>query len=405
MSNCIVAQSGGPSPVINATLAGIIKENQKQHRYDHVYGGLYGIEGVLQEQFVDLTAMSDEENQKLRQTPSCALGTGRYKLKRDNSADFQRMMEIMEKYDVETFFYIGGNDSMDAVAALHTYAQKKGKTQLQFIGCPKTIDNDLMMVDHAPGFGSSAKFIANTTLQCWYDLYSYPAARKEVLIVETMGRDEGWLASTACLSGKVDLLIVPEIPFDKEVFLRRVQEVMDAKSKCVIVVSEGARYVDGTYVSAAENWNELYANAVLGGAGRALEQMIVEAGISPRCRVQELSLAQRCHATELSLVDVEESYQLGAYALQCASLSDVSGKMVGLKRKDRAQYEVEYTMVDANQVASFVQNFPTDWLLDEYRGITEEAYRYLTPLIAGTPVLIEEENGMPAYVAPYYLAK
>ena len=219
MANCIVAQSGGPSSVINATLAGIIKANQLNPLYDHVYGGINGIEGVLQERFVDLTKMTERENLILRQTPSSALGSCRYKLKRDNLEDFEKIMKIMEKYNVETLFYIGGNDSMDTVASLSEYAKRNGIKNRRFIGCPKTIDNDLEQIDHAPGFASAAKFIATTALQCWQDVNVYPASRKEVFILETMGRDAGWLAASACLSNIVDILILPEKNFDKETVL------------------------------------------------------------------------------------------------------------------------------------------------------------------------------------------
>ena len=403
MSNCIVAQSGGPSSVINATVAGVVKANQMNQFYDHVYGGLNGIEGILQERFVDLTNMSEEENLMLRQTPSSALGSCRYKLKRDNVADFERIIEIMDKYDIETLFYTGGNDSMDTVAALSEYAAKNNITNHRFVGCPKTIDNDLMETDHCPGFASTAKFIATTALQCWYDVNVYPASRKEVFILETMGRDAGWLAASACLSGKVDILIVPEVAFDKELFLKRVKEIIDEKSKCFVVVSEGAHYADGTYISAGEAKNDLFGHAVLGGAGKALESMILDADVAPRCKVQDLSTAQRCHATEQSLVDVTESFRLGMSAqMHTASDPKFTGKMVGVRRKDCEEYDAEYFAVDADKVANFVKNFPTEWLLPDYAGITEEGFKYMKPLIQGQPTIIYKD-GLPAYVTPYYM--
>ena len=254
MANCIVAQSGGPTSVINATIAGIVRANQMNPVYDKVLGGLNGIEGILNERFYDLTNMSEEENRILRQTPSSALGSCRYKLKRDNVADFEKLIKIMEKYDVETLFYTGGNDSMDTVAALSEYARKHGITSRRFVGCPKTVDNDLMETDHCPGFASAAKFIATTALQTWLDVNVY--TRQEVFILETMGRDAGWLAASACLSGHVDILILPEMDFDKEAFLKRVAECIAEKNKCYIVVSEGAHYADGTYIAAGEAKND-----------------------------------------------------------------------------------------------------------------------------------------------------
>ena len=200
MSNCIVAQSGGPTSVINATVAGIVKANQLNPLYEHVYGGLNGIEGILAEHFVDLTNMSDEENRILRQTPSSALGSCRYKLKRDQVADFEKIIAIMDKYDIETMFYTGGNDSMDTVAALSAYARQHKIENHRFVGCPKTVDNDLMLTDHCPGFASAAKYIATVALHSWLDVNVYPSSRQEVFILETMGRDAGWLTAASVLA-------------------------------------------------------------------------------------------------------------------------------------------------------------------------------------------------------------
>ncbi|MDO5085695.1 MAG: diphosphate--fructose-6-phosphate 1-phosphotransferase, partial [Erysipelotrichaceae bacterium] len=289
MANCIVAQSGGPSSVINATIAGVVKANQMNPIYETVYGGLNGIEGILQERFVDLTHMSEEENRILRQTPSSALGSCRYKLKRENIKDFEKLFEIMEKYNVETLFYTGGNDSMDTVAALSEYAKEKGITNRRFVGCPKTVDNDLQHTDHCPGFASAAKFIATTAMQTWLDVNVY--TRQEVFILETMGRDAGWLAASACLSGIVDLVVLPEVPFNKEVFLAEVKKCIDAKNKCYVVVSEGVKYPDGTYLAAGEAKNDGFGHAVLGGAGNAIKNMILESKTAERCKVQDLSTA------------------------------------------------------------------------------------------------------------------
>ncbi len=403
MANCIVAQSGGPSSVINATLAGIIKANQLNPLYDHVYGGINGIEGVLQERFVDLTKMTERENLILRQTPSSALGSCRYKLKRDNLEDFEKIMKIMEKYNVETLFYIGGNDSMDTVASLSEYAKRNGIKNRRFIGCPKTIDNDLEQIDHAPGFASAAKFIATTALQCWQDVNVYPASRKEVFILETMGRDAGWLAASACLSNIVDILIVPEKNFDKETVLEEIKACINAKSKCFVVISEGAHYPDGTYVSAGEARNDLFGHAVLGGAGKALEEMILDSGVCARCKVMDLSSSQRCHATEQSAVDVNESFRLGLSAHMRSMDPSFTGKMVSIRRRtDIDEYDVEFTAIDADRVANFVRNFPEKWLLPNFRGITEEALDYMRPLIKGTPDIIMKD-GLPEQTVPFYM--
>ncbi|MBQ1321935.1 MAG: 6-phosphofructokinase [Solobacterium sp.] len=400
MANCIVAQSGGPTSVINATIAGIVRANQMNPVYDKVLGGLNGIEGILNERFYDLTDMSEEENRILRQTPSSALGSCRYKLKRDNVADFEKLIKIMEKYDVETLFYTGGNDSMDTVAALSEYARNHGVTGRRFVGCPKTVDNDLMETDHCPGFASAAKFIATTALQTWLDVNVY--TRQEVFILETMGRDAGWLAASACLSGHVDILILPEMDFDKDAFLKRVAECIAEKNKCYVVVSEGAHYADGTYIAAGEAKNDGFGHAILGGAGKALENMILTTNTASRCKVQDLSTAQRCHASEQSLVDVTESFNLGMSAHMRSADGVFTGKMVGIRRKDTEKYDVEYFAIDADKVANFVKNFPKEWILPDMKGITEEGYNYLRPLIEGSPDLIMKD-GLPAYVTPYYM--
>lgn len=400
MSNCLVAQSGGPSSVINATVAGVVKANQLNQVYDTVYGGLNGIEGILNERLVDLTNMSEEENRILRQTPSSALGSCRYKLKRENVQDFEKLIQVMEKYDIETLFYTGGNDSMDTVAALSEYAKAKGITNRRFVGCPKTVDNDLMVTDHCPGFASAAKFIATTAMQTWLDVNVY--TRQEVFILETMGRDAGWLAASSCLSGIVDLVVLPEQPFNKEVFLGEVKKCIAEKNKCYVVVSEGVRYPDGTYLAAGEAKNDGFGHAILGGAGNALKNLILESGSASRCKVQDLSTAQRCHASEQSLVDVEESFKLGMSAHMRSMDKTFTGKMVGVKRKDTAEYDVEYFATDASNVANHVKNFPAEWILSNYRGISDEAYSYLRPLIQGEPVIIMKD-GIPAYVKPYYM--
>lgn len=399
MGNCIVAQSGGPTSVINATLAGVVKANQLNPIYKTVLGGLNGIEGILLEKFVDLSNMSEEENYILRQTPSSALGSCRYKLKRSNVADFERLFEILEKYDVDTMFYIGGNDSMDTVFALSEYAAAHNITNRRFVGCPKTVDNDLMVTDHCPGYASAAKFIASTALQTWLDVNVY--TRQEVFILETMGRDAGWLAASACLSGIVDLVVLPEIAFDKEVFLAEVKKCIAEKNKCYVVVSEGARYADGTYLAAGEAKNDGFGHAVLGGAANAVKDLILNSGAANRCKVQDLSTAQRCHSTEQSLVDVEESFKLGMSAHMRSANPSFTGQMVGVKRKDSAVYDVEFFATAASNVANHVKNFPVAWAQANYRGVTDEAIAYMRPLIQGQPV-ITYKNGVPAFVKPYY---
>ena len=404
MANCLVAQSGGPTSVINATVAGVVKANQLNPIYDRVLGGLHGVEGIMEELFVDLTDMTDFDNKVLRQTPSSALGSCRYKLKRENTADFELLFKIFKKYDIEAVFYTGGNDSMDTVTALAEYAEAHKIEGIQFIGCPKTVDNDLMVMDHSPGFASAAKFIATTVSQTWLDSTVY--TRDDVFILEAMGRDAGWLAASSCVTGVVDVLVLPEVPFDKDAFLAAVKKNVETKNKCYIVVSEGVRYADGSYLSAQKSKDDTFGHAVLGGAGAALREMILEAGISPRAKVQDLANAQRSHATEQSKVDVEESFQLGMSAHMHSVDKSFTGQTVYLTRREGVEgYDVVYHATPSKNIANHVRHFPEEWMLPNFEGITEEALNYFRPLMVGTPVIIYDENGLPVHTEPFYMRK
>lgn len=399
MGNCLVAQSGGPTAVINASLAGVVRANQLNPVYDHVYGGLYGIEGVLDGKLYDLTNLTGHEIDLLKQTPSSALGTCRYKLKRGNDADFERLVSIMNEHDIEVMFYIGGNDSMDTVDALSQWAADHNMLQ-RFVGIPKTVDNDLVPVDHCPGFPSAAKIAAQITHATYLDYAAY--TRPEVFVLETMGRDAGWLAASCCVSGDVDLLVLPEVDFDKEAFLAEVQKKFDEKGECYIVVSEGAHYADGGYVSAGETAHDGFAHAVLGGAGAVIKQMIIDAGIVPRGIVQDLSRAARSSNFAQSSVDVTEAYELGMSAHMRSVNPAFTAQVVGVKRGSDIQgkYNAEYFAGPASEFANVVKHFPQEWILPNYQGITEDAFAYFKPLMEGEPKLIIEGT-MPATLVPF----
>lgn len=400
MGNCLVAQSGGPTSVINATVAGIVQANQLNPIYDHVYGGLNGVEGILNGKIVDISKLTDFQIRVLKQTCSSALGSCRYKLKRDNIADFEKLFMILDKLDVDTMFYVGGNDSMDTVAALSQYAREHNITNHRFVGCPKTVDNDLKIIDHTPGFASAAKFLATVAKTTWLDLNVY--TRQEVFILETMGRDAGWLAASTVLSGVVDLLVLPEVPFDEELFFEQVRDVLSKKNKCYIVVSEGAKYADGTYLAAAEAKNDGFAHAVLGGAGQTLKNKLLEAGICERAKVQDMSTLQRCNIASQSKTDVEESFKLGMSAHMRSMDPEFTGKMVALKRREGRAYDPVFFAVDADQVANYVKHVPEEWILPNYRGMSQELYDYVRPLIQGEPELIMD-NGIPMQMPPFYM--
>ena len=399
MGNCLVAQSGGPTAVINASLAGVIRANQLNPIYDRVFGGLYGIEGALKGDLYDLTALSGHEIELLKQTPSSALGTCRYKLKRGNDTDFEQLIKVMEANDIEVMFYIGGNDSMDTVDALSQWAAEHGMSQ-RFIGIPKTVDNDLVPVDHCPGFPSAAKIAVQITHATYLDYAAY--TRPEVFVLETMGRDAGWLAASCCVSGNVDLLVLPEVDFDKQTFLDEVQKKFDEKGECYIVVSEGAHYADGTYVSAGESAHDGFAHAVLGGAGAVIKQMIIDAGIVPRGIVQDLSRAARSSNFAQSLVDVTEAYELGMSAHMRSANPAFTAQVVGVMRAytEEGAYNAQFFADPATQFANAVKHFPREWILPNYQGITEEACAYFIPLLKGEPKLIMDEVA-PATLVPF----
>ena len=399
MGNCLVAQSGGPTAVINASLAGVIRANQLNPVYGRVLGGIHGIEGVLAGRLFDLTDLPAREIEVLKQTPSSALGTCRYKLKRGNDADYRRLVEVMDAHDVDVMFYIGGNDSMDTVDALSEWAAANGCAK-RFVGIPKTVDNDLVPVDHCPGFPSAAK-LANLVTHATrldYDAYERP----EVFVLETMGRDAGWLAASCCVSGDVDLLLLPETPFDRDAFLAQVQRKMDETGACYIVVSEGARYADGTYLAAGDTANDGFAHAVLGGAALTLKQMIVDAGIAPRGVVQDLSRAARSSNFAQSLVDMTEAYELGLSAHMRSADPAFTGMVVGVApRADLdAPYEARFFAGPAGEFANYVRQLPAEWILPDYQGVSDEALRYFAPLIEGEPKLVYE-HGLPATVVPF----
>lgn len=402
MGNCLVAQSGGPTAVINASLAGVVRANQLNPVFDRVFGGIHGIEGVLEGKLYDLTDLTTHEIDLLKQTPSSALGTCRYKLKRGNDTDFKRLVDVMDAHDIDVMFYIGGNDSMDTVDALSEWARANGSDK-RFVGIPKTVDNDLVPVDHCPGFPSAAKLACQIThaTRMDYDAYTRP----EVFVLETMGRDAGWLAASCCASGDVDLLVLPEVDFDRESFLAEVRKKMEETGECYIVVSEGAHYADGTYLSAGDTANDGFAHAVLGGAALTLKQMIIDEGIAPRGVVQDLSRAARSSNFAQSLVDATEAFELGMSAHMHAADGRFTGQVVGVAPRSAEEleagaYNARFFSAPASEFANFVRRFPSEWILPNYQGVTDEALAYFKPLIVGEPKLVYE-NGMPATIKAF----
>ncbi len=402
MKNCLVAQSGGPTSVINASVVGVIEANKELKEYDKVFAGLNGIEGILNRRIKDLTNLSDEELNLLRYTPSSALGSCRYKLKdySDNNEEYMKLFNILDEFNIQTMFYIGGNDSMDTVNKLSQYANENNIDK-QIIGIPKTIDNDLCHTDHTPGYGSAAKYIASTVLETYLDSSVY--YENGIFIIETMGRDTGWLAASAALAqinGKpvADFIYLPEVDFSIDKFLDDVKKKYEEKSKVYIVVSEGIRDKDGKFLFELDKSNEhdLFSHSQLGGVSHYLKQRILRSGITSRVKALELGVTQRCAMHYSSLTDIDSAYKVGEKAVEFSAKGE-TGIMVAIKRISNDPYSIQTTKVKPSEVANSVKYFPEKWINKDGNHIENEALEYIRPLIKGLPQCTME-NDLPRYL-------
>lgn len=400
MSNCIIAQSGGPTSVINSSVVGLVQANKDIKAFDKVYAGLNGIEGILNGNIIELSAFSEAELNTFRYTPSSGLGSCRYKMKKleESSSEYDMLLEILKANDIKAFFYVGGNDSMDTISKLGDYAKKTG-IDIKFIGIPKTIDNDLMHTDHTPGFGSAAKFIATTTLETYLDSSVY--INNGIFILETMGRDTGWLAASACLARidnkqVADFIYLPETVFDEDNFLEDVKNKFIENNKVFIVVSEGIRNAEGKFISETKKQaHDKFGHAQLGGVGNYLKNLIISSGITNRVKALELGVLQRCAIHCASDIDLKEAFEVGYSALKYA-LEGNSGYMVAIKRESNSPYKTSHILVEANKIANNVKYFPKELINERGNNVKEEAYEYFAPLISGTPSLVID-NHLPKF--------
>lgn len=398
--NCIIAQSGGPTSVINSSVYGVVKENFNLKIYDNVYGGLNGIEGILEKRIINLSSMDLERLETFKNSPSSGLGSCRYKLKDFNNTEeeYVKLMNILKELKVSTFFYVGGNDSMDTTAKLSAYAKLKN-IDIKFIGIPKTIDNDLKYTDHTPGFGSAGRFISTSVLESYLDSKVY--SNNGIFILEAMGRDTGWLASTAALANInekscADLIYLPEVAFSKDKFLEDVKRLFEENNHVYIVASEGIRDSKGTFIAETETaTHDNFGHAQLGGVGAYLRTLIINAGITERVKSLELGVLQRCAMHCSSKVDLSEAEMVGRDALSYSKDCE-SGLMVGIKRLDTTRYTSESFLIEAKKVANNVKYFPSHWINKEGNGITEEAIAYLAPLINDSSMK-NDETHLPNY--------
>lgn len=401
--NVIVGQSGGPTAVINSSLAGVYK-TAKDLGADKVYGMRYGIQGFLERNIIDMSEKirTDLDLELLKRTPSAFLGSCRYKLP-EISADrevYERIFEILKEYDIIAFFYIGGNDSMDTIKKLSDYAVLIN-SPIRFIGVPKTIDNDLAATDHTPGYGSAAKYIATVTKELIRDGLVYDM--ENVTVIEIMGRNAGWLTGAAALAAGedcegVDLIYLPELPFDVDAFLDRVGRLLKEKKSVVVAVSEGIKTADGKYVfehTSHTEYVDSFGHKQLSGTAKYLSTLISEK-IGCKTRAIELSTLQRCAGHLTSRVDITEAYQVGGSAVKAAFDGD-TGKMVILKRVSNDPYICTTDLYDVHKVANVEKKVPLEWITEDGTNVSSQLVNYIRPLIQAelTPIMI---TGQPRHI-------
>ena len=402
--NVIVGQSGGPTAVINASLAGVY-EAAKKAGVETVYGMKNGIMGVLQDNLVRLEECLDtpEKIELLKRTPSSWLGSCRYKLKSEEvcPADYERIFAVLESHNIDCFFYIGGNDSMDTTAKLSAYAKKIG-SPIRFVGIPKTIDNDLMDTDHSPGYGSAAKFVATALKEVICDAMVYDM--KSLLIVEIMGRNAGWLTAASALAkgddcDGVDMIFLPETTFDLDDFVHRIEEKQKTKGNLVVAVSESLKVADGRYVcEVADSAQELdlFGHKRLTGTALFLAE-VCSKRLGIKTRAIELSTLQRCASHISSLTDVTEAYEAGCAAVS-AAIEGKTGVAVVLNRVSDAPYRCEMGVVEVANLANHEKTIPLEWIDVENACMKEEFLAYARPLIQGELAPMYKD-GLPCHLA------
>lgn len=393
---CVFAQSGGPTTVINASIAGGLLEALENESVTGVLCAHHGIKGVLDEDFFDISLEDKAELEALKHTPASAFGSVRYKLKNpaEDDTDYRRILEVFKKYDVRYFFYNGGNDSMDTCDKISKYMQKSGY-DVNVIGIPKTIDNDLCGTDHCPGYGSAAKYIANSIMEINRDASIYPSPL--VVVVEIMGRNAGWLTAASKLASVngfgADLIYLPETPFSYEKFLSDVKTVVDAKKYCIVAVSEGIRFENGKYVGEDQSSTDVFGHSQLGGVCSILKAKAKSLGL--KCKAVELNILQRCAAHCASDTDIEESFNAGRQAVKKA-VDGETDKMIAFRRKPGETYEIEYVAEPLSSAANAEKQIPAEWITADGTNLTDDFVAYALPLIAGEPNR-RLKNGLPEY--------
>ena len=399
IKNALVGQSGGPTAVINASLAGVISQYLAKENCGTIYGAVNGIKGILRDDLMELnTVFGENENiELLKQTPSSYLGSCRYRLKTNTDDEINKIVSLFKEKDIGYFFYIGGNDSMDTVMRMSSIC---AENDIKVIGVPKTIDNDLMGTDHSPGFGSCAKYISTAVSQMAQDAGCYDI--KNVLIVEIMGRNAGWLTAASALArgeqlSAPDLIYLPERAFDEERFLFDIRQKLLNQDTVIVAISEGIRFADGSYVAedSSASKKDMFGHGQLGGAGKKLEYL-VKKRLGIKVRSVELNIQQRCATHIASLTDVDEAFECGKAAVN-AALNGQSGKMIAMQRKDGDKYEIEFDALDITSIANGEKVVPDEFINEAGNDVTDAFIKYAMPLISGERN-IKYKNGIPDYI-------
>ena len=400
--NVIVGQSGGPTAVINASLYGVVYEALMQkEQIGTVYGMINGIEGFLADTIMDMNSVEQSgELELIKTTPGSFLGSCRYKLPEDLKDDvYPLLFKKFEEYSIGYFFYIGGNDSMDTVSKLSRYAAISG-SEICFIGIPKTIDNDLVLTDHTPGFGSAAKYVASTVREIAIDASVYDN-KKSVTIVEIMGRHAGWLTAASVLARKFEndnpvLIYLPESAFNTDTFIEDVKKALEHTSNLVVCVSEGINDGNGTFICelASDVGVDTFGHKMLTGSGKYLENLVKEK-LGVTVRSIELNVNQRCSSSMISATDQEEAIQAGISGVHFA-LDGITGKMIAFHRTEGADYSINYVPEDVNLICNQEKTVPPEWITGNGSDIGQAFIDYALPLIQGI-VNVPEENGLPKF--------
>ena len=399
--NIAVAQSGGPTCAINASLLGVFKQGLKEPSIEHIFGSINGIEGIINDNLIELNSVirTDEDMELLKQTPSTCLGSCRYKLPdiSEDKAIYDKIVSCFERHGIGAFFYIGGNDSMDTVAKLSEYINNIGK-DIKIIGIPKTIDNDLELTDHTPGFGSAAKYVATSIQEIIRDSSVYSI--DSVTIIEVMGRHAGWLTASSCVlraNGEYapHLIYLPESKITISKFLDDVKKARQVHKAVIVAVSEGVKLEKmNSEVEYGKGVVDSFGHEMLSGIGKILENE-VSREIGCKVRSIELNVMQRCSSHISSKTDIDEAKKIAEHAV-IAAVNGQSGKMMSFKRLTNIPYTVTIETVDAKDVANKERFFPKEWINAESNNVNDDAVKYFLPLIQGEQI-IRMKNGIPIH--------